>query len=209
MGPAWVEAAGGNQLITSATTIPTMEAIAPTRTIWPMVRLPGFTARDPRCSVRGRPSGGRPFGRLGVVGSPREARFRGPEAGRGCAVVAPERLGELGRLAVAHAVGDLADRQVAVAQQLTGPLHADAGQVLPERGLAHLGVAALQLAPRRGDPAGDVVEREVVPVLLLDDRHSLLEEASAQLHGGRALDRHRKFPYPLRSNPQHFTGGRV
>ena len=79
--------------------------------------------------------------------------------------MAAERLGELRGLAVADPVGDLADRQAAVGEQLGGALHAHAGQVLAERGVADLGVGALELAPRRGDAARDVVEGEVGGVL--------------------------------------------
>ena len=76
-------------------------------------------------------------------------------------VVAPERLGELGRLAVADALGDLADGQDPARQQVGRRVHANAGQMRAERRVADLGVGALQLAPRGRDAAGDVVERKV------------------------------------------------
>ena len=57
------------------------------------------------------------------------------------------------------------------------------GQVVAEGRVADLGVGALQLAARGGDAAGDVVEREVGGVLLLDDRDGVLEEARCE--GGR------------------------
>src|SRR5918994_1164104 len=85
------------------------------------------------------------------------------------ACMAPEGLGELGRLAVAHAVRDLAHGQAAAGQQLGGLLHPHAREVVAERGLADLRVGALQLAARGGDPARDLVEREVAAVLLVDD----------------------------------------
>ena len=62
-------------------------------------------------------------------------------------------------------------------QHLGGLLHAHAGQVVAERGLADLGVGALELAARRGDAAGDVVEREVGGVLAIDDLRGLVEQA--------------------------------
>jgi hypothetical protein len=73
--------------------------------------------------------------------------------------VAAERLGELGGLPVSDAVGDLADGQRSRLEQLGGPLHADLGQVVAERGLADLGVRTLELAARRRDTPCDVVER--------------------------------------------------
>src|SRR4051794_23807571 len=58
---------------------------------------------------------------------------------RGDAEVAPERLGELRRLAVADAVGDLADGVGAARrEQVGGALHPDAGEVLAERRPADL-----------------------------------------------------------------------
>ena len=99
----------------------------------------------------------------------RDGRVRRRRAARKAegddAVVAAERLGELRGLAVADAVGDLADRQPARGEQLGGALHAHRGQVLAERRVADLRVGALELAARRGDAAGDVVERQVGGVL--------------------------------------------
>jgi hypothetical protein len=59
--------------------------------------------------------------------------------------------------------------------------------VVAERGVADLGVGALELASGRRDPAGDVVERQVGGVLGLDDRGGVLEEARAVADGGRAV----------------------
>src|SRR4051812_50035958 len=51
----------------------------------------------------------------------------GPVVGRRDPVVAPERLGELRRLAVADPAGDLADGQRVVVQEEGGLLHANGG----------------------------------------------------------------------------------
>ena len=75
-------------------------------------------------------------------------------------------------------------------QQLGGLLHAHARQVVAERGVADLGVRALELAARGRDAARDVVEREVAGVLLLDDRDGVLEQAGAVADGGGSLNGH-------------------
>jgi hypothetical protein len=95
------------------------------------------------------------------------------------------------RLAVADAVGDLADGEAADRQQLGGPLHADAGQVVAEGRAADLGVRALQLAARGRHAARDVVEGELGLILGLDDLHGVLEEARAVADRAGALDGHR------------------
>src|SRR4051812_46324292 len=51
-------------------------------------------------------------------------------------VVAPERLGELRRLAIADCCGDAADRPTVVEQHVAGAFHADGGEVRPEAALA-------------------------------------------------------------------------
>ena len=94
-----------------------------------------------------------------ATGADARAGAVGAVVRRGDAEVAAERLGELGGLAVADAVGDLAHGHAAAGEQLGGAVHADAGQVLAEGGVADLGVGALELAARGGDAAGDVVER--------------------------------------------------
>src|SRR3954451_11310918 len=71
----------------------------------------------------------------------------GPEVRRGDALVAPERLGELRGLAVAHAVRDLPHGQRARREHVRRLLHPDAGEVVAERRVADLGVGALKLAP--------------------------------------------------------------
>src|SRR5215213_8244077 len=104
------------------------------------------------------------------------AGHAGPEGGGRQALVAAERLGELRRLAVPHAVRDLAHGQAAVGEQLGGPLHPHTGEVLAERGPADLGVRALELAARGRDPARDVVEEDVGGEVLLDDRDRVVEQ---------------------------------
>jgi hypothetical protein len=104
-------------------------------------------------------------------------------------MMAAERLGELRGLAIADAMGDLADRQPACRQQLGRALHPHRGEVLAERGVADLGVGALQLAARRGNAPGDVVERQIVAVLGLHDRDGIAEEARAMTNRGRSLNR--------------------
>ncbi len=78
-------------------------------------------------------------------------------------MMAPERLRELGGLAVADAVRDLADGQPAARQELARALHAHGGEVLAERRVPDLRVGALQLPARGGDAPRDVVERQVAP----------------------------------------------
>src|SRR3954454_10160076 len=106
-------------------------------------------------------------------------------------VVAPERLGELRRLAVADPPGDLADGQRVVVQEEGGLLHADGREVLAEGRPSDLGVGALQLAARGGDAAGDVVEGEIGAELLLDDGGRVLEEAGAEADRRGSLRWHR------------------
>jgi hypothetical protein len=96
-------------------------------------------------------------------------------------VVAAEGLGELGGLAVADASGHLAHRERALAEHLEGPAHADLGEVRAEARAAGLGEGALELTPRRGEPAGHRVELEVAGVLALDDLDGLLEEGAPAL----------------------------
>src|SRR3954447_6087712 len=114
-----------------------------------------------------------------------------PEVGRGDAVVAPERLGELRGLAVADPPGDLPDGQRVVVQQLGGLLHPDAGEVLAEGRVADLGVRALQLAAGGGDAPGDVVEGQVGPELLLDDGGRVFVQAGAKADRRWSLRGHR------------------
>ena len=160
IGPAWVEAAGGNQSISRPATMPIADATSPTTTICIAVRF-GPCARParPRAFLRalllghgsgilwvprdGRQRGGARPARAARLRrrACRPARLRRRRAGEPDArrrrsapllaerrgrqpVVAAERLGELRGLAVADAVGDLADGQPAPGQQLGGALHA-------------------------------------------------------------------------------------
>ena len=129
-------------------------------------------------------------GAYAACGRPWCGRAAGPEVRRGDAEMAPERLRELRRLAVAHAVRDLADGQPAGREQLRGLVHAHARQVIAERRPADLGVRALELAARGRHAPGDLVEREVAAVLAVDDLGRLLEEARAELDRCRSLRRH-------------------
>src|SRR5207302_5959199 len=99
-----------------------------------------------------------------------------PEARGGTAVVAAERLGELGGLAVAHPAGHLPDRERALPQELERTAHPDLRQVGAEARLAGLRECALELAARGGQAPGHGVELEVARVLALDDVDGLLEE---------------------------------
>src|SRR3954469_5886615 len=154
---------------------------------------PDAGARTAAAAARDEPPGS---GRLG--GFARRRGTRGgvearPAAVRrgGDVVVAAERLGELRRLAIADAVGDLAHGQAAPAEHLGGALHPDRREVVAERRAPDLGVRALELAARGRDAARDVVEREVRGVLGLDDGGGVLVEAGAVTDGGRAVHEHR------------------
>src|SRR6185436_11391157 len=146
-----------------------------------------------RCAGNRRPAALRRACGVRVVGAreaPGDASALGAVVARRDAEVAPEGLRELGGLAVADAVRDLAHGQAAAGEQLRRLLHPDPREVVAEGGLTDLGVGALQLAPRGGDPAGDVVEREVAAVLLVDDLRGLLEEARAKSDRCRSLRGH-------------------
>src|SRR4051794_40786314 len=163
---------------------------------------PDASARTPAGAARSEPPGS---GRLGRFARRRGTRGRveaRPAAVRrgGDVVVAAERLGELRRLAIADAMGHLANGQAAPAEHLRGALHPDRRQVVAERRAPDLGVGALELAARGRDAARDVVEREVGRVLGLDDRGGVLVEAGAVTDGGRAVHEHQgvyagTFPY--------------
>src|SRR4051812_21219822 len=95
------------------------------------VRVPTRTARPrPDAAVWRGLSLGR-FARRRGAGGGVEARAAAVCRG-GDRVVAAERLGELGRLAVAHAMGHLAHRQAPAREHLGGALHADRGEVVAE-----------------------------------------------------------------------------
>src|SRR4051812_10799268 len=133
-------------------------------------------------------AGGRRLG--GLLEAAGAGRPSGPEVRRGDADVAPERLGELGRLAVPDAGRNLADRHRAGGQQLGGAGHPHPGQVLAERGAADLGEGPLELAARGGQAPGDVIQRELLGVLALDDMARLLVEARAESDRRKSLSCH-------------------
>src|SRR3954465_7884597 len=101
--------------------------------------------------------------------------------------MAAEGLRELRGLAVADAVGDLADRQPVRGEHLGGALHAHGGQVLPEGRPADLRIGTLQLASRRRHAAGDVVEGEVARELVLHDRVRVPHQDGAVMDGRGSL----------------------
>src|SRR4051812_12941501 len=99
------------------------------------------------------------------VGGPRAKLTRGApwaatgtEVRRRDALIAPEGLREPRRLAVADPVRHLAHGQRARGEHFGRFCHADAGQVISERGLADLGVGPLELTARRRDASCDVVQ---------------------------------------------------
>src|SRR3954447_22835705 len=114
----------------------------------------------------------------------------GAEGGGREALVAAERLGELGGLAVPDPARDLAHGQAAAREQPGPAPPPGPREVLAERGVADLGVGALELAARGRDAAGDVVERQVRGVLRLDDLGGIVEEARPVTDGVRALNGH-------------------
>jgi hypothetical protein len=118
--------------------------------------------------------------------------------GRGDAEMAPERLCELGGLAIADTPGNLANGEVAVTQELGGTLHANARQMLAKRGVADLGVCALELTAGGRDTASDVVEGKVARVFGLDDGDRILEERRPEVDGGGAVSWHVRSTFPTR-----------
>src|SRR5215213_4641775 len=161
---AWVEACGGNQSISSPRPIPISEAISPIATSSRVCA--GLSGRVATCSLSVTSSGpmdAASYRRAGTEGtavpggvSARSTRARA-EVRRSEAAVAAERLRELGRLAVADALRDLAHGHATAREQLGGAVHPHLRQVLAERRVADLGVGTLELPPRRRDPARDVV----------------------------------------------------
>ena len=91
--------------------------------------------------------------------------------GRGrSAVVSPEGLCELGRLAVADRARDGLDGEGAFAKQLGSTGHPDALELTPEARRTGLRESALQLSTRSRDRPRDRVQRKVlVRVAALDD----------------------------------------
>src|SRR4051794_6102205 len=70
------------------------------------------------------------------------------EGRRGQSLVATEGLGELRRLAVADALGDLAHGQAVRGEKGCSALHANPGQMFAEGRASDLRIGALQLAAR-------------------------------------------------------------
>src|SRR4051794_18763887 len=204
---AWDEATGGNQLIARPSAMPQADAIAPmtssgTRWVRPDLCSPMGAASYATGATEGTAAQGC---REGPLGRAREAVARrqrrrpmpvaehrpvGAEGGGREALMAAEGLGELGGLAVPDAVRDLAHGQAAARQQLGRTLHPDVREVLAERGVADLGVGALELAARGRDAARDVVERDIRGVVGLDDLDGIVEEAGPVTDGVRALNGH-------------------
>ena len=109
---------------------------------------------------------------------------------RRLADVAAKGLGELGRLAVTDARGDLADGYAVAGEQLRRAVHPHPRKVLPERRVADLGEDPLDLPPGRGHAARDLVELQVGRVLVGDDPRRLVVQAPAQGYRGGALPGH-------------------
>src|SRR5215207_8255470 len=183
------------------------EAVVPSAAISsspqnPWERHPMVDERRTVCRSAGAPEiGAPPVPGAGLGGAGRRGIERAREAPvlvrrvgavvrGGDAEMAAELLGELGGLAVADPVGDLPDGHPARGEELRRLVHPDPGQVVAEGGVADLGVSPLELAPGGRDPAGDLVEREVAAVLVVDDLRGLLEEAGPEADRCRALNGH-------------------
>src|SRR3954471_17123336 len=209
-GLACLEACSGNQSMRRPAAMPRMETTTPMASIWRQSAracgrstLSGADAMRPE-SYASAPTnaaleapGRRPADTLvpvlgGAICRAQAVRERterrcgapaGPEVRRRHPLVAAERLGELGGLAVADPVGDLADGERPGGEHLGGLLHPDLGQVVAERGLADLRVGALELTAGRGHAAGDVVQGERGRELAVDDLRGLVEQRGPQADG--------------------------
>jgi hypothetical protein len=95
--------------------------------------------------------------------------------------MAAERLGELGGLPVPDARRHVTDGQRAVLEQLQRALHPHLGHVGAKARPADLGEGALELAPRRREPARDLVELQILRVFPPDYFLRLLEERFSAL----------------------------
>src|SRR5215212_2595519 len=136
MSSASADAETGNQSISRPRATPIAAATTPMSTIWRTCTLLcrherfsgepmdgasyGFGATDGTSAVSQLSCRAR--GAVELYGAGEVPSFGAVVGGRG-AEMAPERLGELGGLTVAHAVGDLADRHPARGQQLGGLDH--------------------------------------------------------------------------------------
>src|SRR5690242_17148255 len=109
------------------------------------------------------------------------------EAGGRRAMVAPERLRELCRLAVPNAVGHLPHRHRALPQELECPLHPHLREVGAEGRAADLGKRPLELTARCGYLSRDGIEVDLAPVIALDDRHCLAVQGLTPLQGCRTV----------------------
>src|SRR5918992_3938191 len=191
---AWVEAWVGNQSMIRPRMTPRTEATRPiaiSSLKWLRLSSPAMISSLPSdcmdaatyrsAGTEGTDAGGARLGRQA-----RRAAGRAVVRGRH-ALRAPERLGELRRLAVADPVRDLAHRHAGAREQLGGAVHPHGRELLPERRPTDLGVGALELAARGGDSAGDQLERQLARVLALDDRRRVGEDARPELHRGRTL----------------------
>lgn len=124
---------------------------------------------------------------LGWVDPRRSAASVG---GRREALVATERLRELSRLAIANPMSDFSDGQPPRTEHVGRPLHPDASEVISESRVADLGKRSLELATRRGDATGDVVEGELGRELLVDDGNGVVVQARAVTDGCGSLSGH-------------------
>jgi hypothetical protein len=89
------------------------------------------------------------------------------------AVEAPERAGEVRRLAVADLSRYVAHRDRGKAQKLDGGFHASPNEVVVERTTAELSVCALDLAGRCGERPGEDLKCQGPGVMPLDGETSL------------------------------------
>ena len=84
--------------------------------------------------------------------------------------------GETARTRDPSTLGELTPQEL---QQPGGPPHPGAGQLGAKRRAGDLGEAALQLAARRPDAAGDVIDRHAGAALGGEDGNGLIEQRAA------------------------------
>src|SRR3954451_447871 len=145
------EAWGGNQLISRPSAMPSADAIAPMTSSGTRWLRPDFSSPMRAASyATGATEGTAVRACLRGVRQAADDRHRrrvvpvaqrdavGSEGGGREALMAAERLGELGGLAVADAVSDLAHGQPAAREQLGRAVHADAGEMLTKGRVADL-----------------------------------------------------------------------
>ena len=172
--PAW-RPLGGNQSIGSATAIPMIDAMTPTTTarsrsaaakrlcLAPCRRASYVLGATNVTCAPARPC----WPRLDSGGGANRRPAADGHRGGGCGSRRRQRRGgagtpwRTGPAGGSRRAGRPRGRSATRAPAARPPLHANARQMLAERRVADLGVGALQLAPRRRDAAGDVVEREV------------------------------------------------